>query len=32
MSEAGIPLIEIENVSKVFVTDELETHALAASI
>jgi len=30
MSEAaGIPLIEIENMTKVFYTDEVETHALA---
>src|SRR5262252_8551346 len=29
MSEAGTPLIEIENLTKVFYTDEVETHALA---
>jgi ABC-type glutathione transport system ATPase component len=30
MSEAaGIPLIEIENMTKVFYTDEVETHALS---
>ncbi|MGA7463384.1 MAG: ATP-binding cassette domain-containing protein, partial [Candidatus Korobacteraceae bacterium] len=29
MTEAGIPLIEIENMTKVFYTDEVETHALA---
>ena len=29
MSEAAIPLIEIENMTKVFYTDEVETHALS---
>ena len=29
MSEAAAPLIEIENLTKVFYTDEVETHALA---
>jgi putative ABC transport system ATP-binding protein len=29
MSDAGTPLIEIENLTKVFYTDEVETHALA---
>src|SRR5262250_796721 len=29
MSEAGQPLIEIENLTKVFYTDEVETHALS---
>ncbi len=29
MSDAGLPLIEIENLTKVFYTDEVETHALA---
>src|SRR6516225_1128227 len=29
MSEAGTPLIEIENLTKVFYTDEVETHALS---
>src|SRR5271157_6087297 len=29
MSEAATPLIEIENLTKVFYTDEVETHALA---
>ena len=29
MSEEGIPLIEIENMTKVFYTDEVETHALS---
>ena len=29
MSTAGTPLIEIENLTKVFYTDEVETHALA---
>jgi len=29
MTEAGIPLIEIENMTKVFYTDEVETHALS---
>src|ERR1700744_3320413 len=29
MSEAGIPLIEIENMTKVFYSDEIETHALS---
>src|SRR5579863_1928488 len=29
MNEAGIPLIEIENMTKVFYTDEVETHALS---
>jgi len=29
MSEAVAPLIEIENLTKVFYTDEVETHALA---
>ena len=29
MSDAGNPLIEIENLTKVFYTDEVETHALA---
>jgi putative ABC transport system ATP-binding protein len=29
MSEAAAPLIEIENLTKVFYTDEIETHALA---
>src|SRR6201999_3300397 len=30
MSEAtGIPLIDIENMTKVFYTDEVETHALS---
>jgi predicted ABC-type transport system involved in lysophospholipase L1 biosynthesis ATPase subunit len=29
MSETGTPLIEIENMTKVFYTDEVETHALS---
>jgi len=29
MSDAGLPLIEIENLTKVFYTDEVETHALS---
>ena len=29
MSDTGTPLIEIENLTKVFYTDEVETHALA---
>jgi len=29
MAEAGLPLIEIENMTKTFYTDEVETHALA---
>src|ERR1039458_5261314 len=29
MSDAATPLIEIENLTKVFYTDEVETHALA---
>jgi putative ABC transport system ATP-binding protein len=29
MTEAGQPLIQIENLTKVFYTDEVETHALA---
>jgi putative ABC transport system ATP-binding protein len=29
MTDAGQPLIEIENLTKVFYTDEVETHALA---
>ena len=29
MSAAAAPLIEIENLTKVFYTDEVETHALA---
>jgi putative ABC transport system ATP-binding protein len=29
MSEAAVPLIEIENLTKVFYTDEVETHALS---
>src|SRR6201991_523554 len=29
MSEAAIPLIEIEDMTKVFYTDEIETHALS---
>jgi len=29
MSEAGLPLIEIEELTKIFYTDEIETHALS---
>src|SRR5215470_470965 len=29
MSEAGQPLIQIEDLTKVFYTDEVETHALS---
>ena len=29
MTEAGQPLIDIENLTKVFYTDEVETHALS---
>ena len=29
MTEAGQPLIQIEDLTKVFYTDEIETHALA---
>ena len=29
MSEAGVPLIEIEELTKIFYTDEIETHALS---
>jgi putative ABC transport system ATP-binding protein len=29
MSEAGLALIEIEGLTKVFYTDEIETHALS---
>src|SRR5579872_1405452 len=29
MTEAGQPLIQIENLTKVFYTDEVETHALS---
>ena len=30
MDNGAQPLIRLENVSKVFVTDEVETHALSA--
>ena len=29
MNSSGEPLIRLDNVSKVFVTDEVETHALS---
>ena len=29
MSEAGLPLIEIQDMKKIFYTDEIETHALS---
>lgn len=29
MTEAGLPLIEIEELTKIFYTDEIETHALS---
>ena len=29
METGGEPIIKLENVSKVFVTDEVETHALS---
>ena len=29
MAENGISLVKMEGVSKVFITDEVETHALA---
>ena len=30
MTEAGQPLIQISDMTKVFYTDEIETHALSA--
>jgi len=31
MTETGQPLIQIENLTKVFYTDEIETHALSGA-